>query len=100
MLLRISLDLQDAAATVPLCRKTVHHVLRELAVEETRAYEVEMAHSEAVANVIRHTYAKPGNRYLLAVEFLTDRIRLQAVDEGRGFVRADDPDPEEAQAGG
>jgi serine/threonine-protein kinase RsbW len=100
MLFRISLDLPDAAETVPLCRTVLRQVLRELSVEETRADEIEMALGEAAANVIRHAYAEPGNRYLVTVEFLNDRIRLQVRDEGSGFVRADVPDPEDAQVGG
>jgi serine/threonine-protein kinase RsbW len=100
MLLQMSLDLPDEAASVPLCRKAVRSVLRELSVEEGRAFEIELAVSEAAANVIRHAYAQPGNRYLVSIKCFPDRVLLQVADQGQGFARADVPHPDEERSGG
>jgi serine/threonine-protein kinase RsbW len=100
MLLQMSLDLPDEAASVPLCRKVVRSVLRELSVEEERTFEIELAVSEAAANVVRHAYAHPGNRYLVSIQCFAERVLLQVADQGRGFVRADVPDPDEERLDG
>jgi serine/threonine-protein kinase RsbW len=100
MILQISLDLPDETQSVPICRKAVRSVLRELSVDDTRAYEIEIAVSEAAANVIRHAYDHPGNRYLVAVQFFRDCVRLQVADQGRGFLREAVPDPDVEQLGG
>jgi serine/threonine-protein kinase RsbW len=96
----MSLDLPDEAHTVPLCRKTIRAVLHELAVDPDRAFEIELVVSEAAANVIRHAYAHPGNRYLVCIEINADRVLLQVDDHGRGFTRAAVPDPDEERSGG
>jgi anti-sigma regulatory factor (Ser/Thr protein kinase) len=99
-LLRMSMDLPDEAQTVPLCRKTIRAVLQELDVDPDRAFEIELVVSEAAANVIRHAYAHPGNRYLVCIEIHMDRMLLQVEDHGRGFSHAAVPPPDEEQFGG
>lgn len=96
----MSLDLPDEARSVPLCRGAVRAVLRDLAVEPERAFDIELVLSEATANVIRHAYGHPGNRYLVTVEIFADRVRLQVEDHGRGFERAAVPEPELEEASG
>jgi anti-sigma regulatory factor (Ser/Thr protein kinase) len=96
----MSLDLPDEARSVPLCRGAVRAVLRDLAVEPERAFDIELVVSEATANVIRHAYGNPGNRYLVTVEIFADRVRLQVEDHGRGFERAAVPEPEVEEASG
>jgi anti-sigma regulatory factor (Ser/Thr protein kinase) len=96
----MSLDLPDEAQTVPLCRKTIRAVLQELDVDPDQAFEIELVVSEAAANVIRHAYTHPGNRYLVCIEIHMDRMLLQVEDHGRGFSHAAVPAPDEDQCGG
>jgi anti-sigma regulatory factor (Ser/Thr protein kinase) len=100
MLLRLSLDVPDTAPSVALCRRTLRCLLAALAVDPVRAYEIELALGEATTNVIRHAYSHPGHRYTVCMEIFMDRVRLRVADQGRGFRRADVPEPEEEKAGG
>jgi serine/threonine-protein kinase RsbW len=96
----MSLDLPDEARSVPLCRGAVRAILRDLAVEPERAFDIEIVLSEATANVIRHAYCNPGNRYLVTVEIFPDRVRLQVEDHGRGFERTTVPEPDDEEISG
>jgi serine/threonine-protein kinase RsbW len=100
MLLRISLDLPDQAQSVPLCRRTLRFLLKELAVDQERSDDIELALSEATSNVIQHAYQHPGNRYLVHVELYPDRVLVRVEDHGSGFSRAAIPDPDREQLGG
>jgi serine/threonine-protein kinase RsbW len=100
MLMQISLDLPDKEASVPLCRRTLSYLLRELEVEERRIEDIQLALSEAAGNVIRHAYDHPGNRYRVNIQLFTNRVLLLVEDQGRGFRREDVPEPGEEQVGG
>jgi serine/threonine-protein kinase RsbW len=100
MILQIIMDLPDDPLSVPICRRALRTILRELAVDEMRAYEIELALGEATANVIRHAYECSGNRYRVELGFFPDRLRLVVNDFGRGFDRASVPSPEEDAIGG
>ena len=100
MILQIVLDLPDDPLSVPVCRRAVRTILRELAVDEMRAYEIELALGEAAANVIRHAYEQSGNRYRVELGFFPDMLRLVVNDFGRGFDRASVPAPDDEQMGG
>jgi anti-sigma regulatory factor (Ser/Thr protein kinase) len=99
-LLQISLDLPDEAASVPVCRKAVRAVLHDLNVDSLRALDIETAVGEAAANVVRHAYSQPGNRYRVSVTIYADHVCLQVKDNGRGFNRASLSDPSGEQVGG
>jgi anti-sigma regulatory factor (Ser/Thr protein kinase) len=100
MLMQISLDLPDKEASVPLCRRTLCFLLRELEVEEPRIYDIQLALGEAAGNVIRHAYHHPGNRYRVSIQLFTDRVQFLVEDQGRGFSREEVPQPGEEQVGG
>jgi anti-sigma regulatory factor (Ser/Thr protein kinase) len=100
MLMQISLDLPDKEASVPLCRRTLCYLLRELEVEEPRIQDIQLALGEAAGNVIRHAYEHPGNRYRVSVQLFIDRVLMLVEDAGRGFRREDVPEPGEEQVGG
>jgi len=99
-MVQINLDLPNEAESVPLCRRIIRAVLAELSVDGDRGYEIEMVVSEATANVIRHAYDSPGQRYQVLVDIFTNRVVLQISDHGRGFRPAAVTDPEAGQAGG
>jgi serine/threonine-protein kinase RsbW len=98
--LRMSLELPDQAVSVPLCRRMLRAVLADLAVNPSRAADIEMALSEAITNVVEHAYARPGQHYRVRLEFFSHCVRLLVEDQGRGFVRAAVPEPSEAQPRG
>lgn len=99
-LLQISLDLPDAAASVPVCRKAIRTILQELAVDSIRAFDIETALGEAAGNVVRHAYQQAGNRYQVTVIIFADRVTLQVRDQGCGFNRAKVSVPAGEQIGG
>jgi serine/threonine-protein kinase RsbW len=100
MLMQLGLDLPDTGASVPLCRRTLGFLLRELEVDDLRVQDIEMALTEAISNVVRHAYDHPGNRYRVRVQLFTDRVLLRVEDRGRGFNRAEVPLPDGEQVGG
>jgi anti-sigma regulatory factor (Ser/Thr protein kinase) len=99
-LLRINLELPDAAQSVPLCRRMLRFFLDELSVPEARAADIELAISEATGNVVLHAYVEDGHYYRVTIEFFPHCVRLQVEDSGCGFVREDVPAPSSDQPGG
>jgi anti-sigma regulatory factor (Ser/Thr protein kinase) len=100
MLVRLSLDLPDDAASVPLCRHVTRVILEQLKISPERRQEIELALGEAASNVVRHAYPRPGNQYHVEVELVRETLRLTVMDHGQGFAREAVPDPDEAQLGG
>lgn len=100
MLVRLSLDLPDDAASVPLCRHVTRVILEQMKIDQDRRQEIELALGEAAANVVRHAYPHPGNQYHVEVELNDGMLRLSVLDHGQGFTRDTVPDPDEAQLGG
>jgi serine/threonine-protein kinase RsbW len=100
MLVRLSLDLPDDAASVPLCRHVTRVVLEQMKIDPDRRQEIELALGEAATNVVRHAYPHPGNQYHVEVELASDTLRLTVTDFGQGFARDTVPHPDEAQLGG
>lgn len=99
-LLEISLDLPDAAVSVPVCRRAIRTILQELAVDPVRAQDIETALGEAAGNVVRHAYETPGNRYQVTVIVYRDCVTLQVRDYGCGFDRGGISAPDADQIGG
>jgi serine/threonine-protein kinase RsbW len=99
-MLQISLDLPSEAKSVPLCRRLLRTLLRDLAVDQERAYAIELVLSEAAANVVCHAYEQAASRYAVKIVYDDDRLRLQVTDHGRGLDAAIVPDPTEERVGG
>jgi anti-sigma regulatory factor (Ser/Thr protein kinase) len=98
--LRLSMELPDQARTVPLCRRLLRAVLQELAVDSSRADDIELALSEAAGNVIQHAYPQPGHRYFVEIELWPDRLRFIVCDQGSGCDAPPPGEPDLDQPGG
>jgi serine/threonine-protein kinase RsbW len=97
---RISLELPSDPWTVSLCRRVLRSFLKDLAIEETRLDDIELAVSEATGNVVRHAYPRPDHPYRVILTFWGDRVCLEVSDQGIGFNRADVPEPGTEELGG
>lgn len=98
--MRISLDLPNDAATVPLCRRVLRSILLDLGVAAEQVDTVELVVSEAAGNAVRHAYEHPGQRYQFTVAVGGDRVCVQVEDRGRGFLRSVIEAPDLEQLGG
>ncbi|HET6795382.1 MAG TPA: ATP-binding protein [Acidimicrobiales bacterium] len=79
----ISLQLPRDHKSVPVIRHLVRHALTELGVVDDVTGDVELALTEACANVLDH--AGSGDAYEVSVAVRGDRCVLRIVDTGHGF---------------
>ncbi len=84
------LSLPRDEASVPLTRRLVAQALAVAGVADDTISDVEIALSEACANVLRH--AQAGDAYEVRAGFDDQSAFLEIIDEGKGF------DPEALQA--
>jgi serine/threonine-protein kinase RsbW len=81
---------------VPVTRRLIAQALRVVGVEPDTVSDVEIALSEACANVLRH--AQVGDAYEVRAGFDQERAFLEIIDQGAGFdssaTRAADDDAE------
>jgi serine/threonine-protein kinase RsbW len=86
--LRVSLSLQlpRDALSVPLARHIVLAAMVEVGVEDEDADAVQLALSEACANVVSH--AGPGDDYEVTTTIGPSTCEIRVVDSGRGFDHA------------
>ena len=79
----MELNLPKDVATVPLARHVIKHVLLELGVTRRCVGDIEIAVTEACANVVEHT--EGDDEYSLRVEVSPERCEIRVIDTGRGF---------------
>lgn len=90
--IHLSLALPRDVATVPLVRHLCAYALREIRVEEDCIADIELAVTEACANVVRHAGAEDDYDVTVAITAATCEIRV--INTGAGFeVGALDDDP-------
>jgi serine/threonine-protein kinase RsbW len=77
------LSLPRDEASVPVTRRLVAQALRVVGVEPDTVSDVEIAVSEACANVLRH--AQVGDSYEVRAGFDQERAFLEIIDQGAGF---------------
>ncbi len=79
----LALCLPQDASTVPFARHIARYAMEELGVTPDCIYDVEVALTEACANVIRH--AESDDEYEIQVSIGEDQCELRVKDTGRGF---------------
>lgn len=72
--------------SVPVIRHLVRYALDQVGVLDAISSDIEVALTEACANVLRH--AGPGDAYEVSVAIGPDLCELRVVDAGRGFDHA------------
>ena len=81
--LTVSLELPRDRVSIPVVRHVVRYVLAEVGVVDDIVHDVELALSEACANVLDHAGA--GDSYEISISIQTDVCQLRVVDRGHGF---------------
>ncbi len=82
MQVSFQLSLPRDEASVPLTRRLIAQSLEVVGVEPDTVSDVEIALSEACANVLRH--AQVGDAYQVRAGFDEQRAFLEIIDEGEG----------------
>jgi serine/threonine-protein kinase RsbW len=77
------MDIPRDTSTLPLVRHLANHSLSEIGVERGCIGDVEVALTEACANVIEHTGDE--DEYSVAIEISDRQVEIRVVDTGRGF---------------
>ena len=81
------LALPREEASVPITRRLIAQALKVVGVETDTVSDVEIALSEACANVLRH--AQAGDSYEVRAGFDEHRAFLEIIDRGVGFSELD-----------
>ena len=79
----LSMRLPRDQLSVPLVRRLTRHALEEVGVVDDDRGDVELAVTEAAANVMQH--AGPGDAYDVNVEINPTTCEIRVIDVGRGF---------------
>jgi serine/threonine-protein kinase RsbW len=92
----VKFELPRDAVTIPVLRKLCGRSLEVVGAEQSVIDDVELALTEACANVLKHTAA--GAVYQVLVGFDENRAFLDVIDDGPGFdpqnVTTPNPDDE------
>ena len=99
MILKLSLDMPDDGAFVPLTRQFGRGLLEYLKVFPEDIGDVETILGELVANVVRHAQSASG-RFQVLLEYYADRVVITVVDAGEGFAFRDVPEVGSARSDG
>lgn len=87
MQVSFQLALPREEASVPITRRLIAEALRVVGVEPDTISDVEIALSEACANVLRH--AQAGDAYEVRAGFDDRSAFLEIIDQGIGFAELD-----------
>lgn len=88
--LDLSVSLPRESVSVPVVRRLAAQALRAFGVHDDDVDDVQLAITEACANVIDH--AGETDTYEVKIELATDRCTLTIVDQGSGFDANGVPD--------
>jgi serine/threonine-protein kinase RsbW len=94
MRLTVRLDLPREAGSVPAVRRLLRCALSVLHVERSSGEDLEIAITEACANVVDH--ATGAETFEVSLDVATDRCSIDVRDDGPGF----DPETVDAEAPG
>lgn len=81
--LEMTVSLPRQSHSVPVIRRLSAQILRAFGVAADSIHDVELAISEACANVIQHAVDSEG--YEVSIELAADRCALTVIDRGEGF---------------
>lgn len=97
--LEMSVSLPRQSHSVPVIRRLAAQILRAFGVAADSIHDVELAISEACANVIQHAVDSEG--YEVSIELAADRCAITVVDRGEGFdaTGVADQDDDDAESG-
>ena len=98
--LEMTVALPRQSHSVPVIRRLSAQILRAFGAAADSIHDVELAISEACANVIQHAVDSEG--YEVTIELASDRCAITVIDRGEGFdavVRNQDDDDAESGRG-
>lgn len=81
--LEMTVSLPRQSHSVPVIRQLAAQILRAFGVAASSIHDVELAISEACANVIQHALDSEG--YEVGIELAADRCAITVLDRGEGF---------------
>ena len=81
--IKLSMNIPRDASTLPLVRHLTKHSLREIGVTNECIGDVEVAVTEACANVVEHTTDE--DEYSVEVELTDTKVEIRVIDTGHGF---------------
>lgn len=81
--LEMTVSLPRQSHSVPVIRRLAAQILRAFGVAADSIHDVELAISEACANVIQHALDSEG--YEVSIELAADRCAITVLDRGEGF---------------
>lgn len=79
----MTVSLPRQSHSVPVIRRLAAQILRAFGVAADSIHDVELAISEACANVIQHAVDSEG--YEVSIELAADRCAITVLDRGEGF---------------
>lgn len=94
--LEMTVSLPRQSHSVPVIRRLAAQILRAFGVAADSIHDVELAISEACANVIQHALDSDG--YEVSIELAADRCAITVLDRGEGFEPSDVPEPDDVDA--
>ena len=94
--LEMTVSLPRQSHSVPVIRRLAAQILRAFGVAAESIHDVELAISEACANVIQHAVDSEG--YEVSIELAADRCAITVLDRGEGFDASGVRDQEDIDA--
>jgi serine/threonine-protein kinase RsbW len=82
----VKLSLPSDTASVAISRRIVRSALSALGVLDNVRYDVELALTEACANVVRH--AAQADEYAVSIDVYDETCSIDVIDSGRGYDEA------------
>lgn len=86
MQVSVRLSLPRDTASVAISRRVVRSALSALGVIDNVRYDVELALTEACANVVRH--AAQSDEYDVSIDVHDETCSIDVIDSGRGYDEA------------
>lgn len=81
--IKLSITIPRDSSTLPLVRHLAKHSLNEIRVSRSCIGDIEVALTEACANVVEHTTAE--DEYSVEIQITDQRCDMRVIDTGHGF---------------